>query len=326
MASVLDGVNRLTQLVGRNRLELLMFRLGSQQRFGINVFKVREVIKCPPLTKVPHSHHLIRGIANMRGRVITVIDLSAAVGMPPLDMSQPNSVIVTEYNRQIQGLLVSHVERIVNKNWETINPPPKGIGHYSYLTAVTNVDNQLVEIIDVEKVLAEVIDMKLDVSKTFTEEVAASASAEHHVFVVDDSAVARKQIVRVLDQLNLKYTMAENGREAWEKLLAMAGEKGPPMEQRISMVISDIEMPEMDGYTLTKRIREHPALEKLHVLLHTSLSGSFNEMMVKRVKADHLLAKYDANELARIVVEHLHALDKENPVPQITSSDAAGAA
>ena len=115
MSSVLDGVNRLTQLVGRNRLELLMFRLGSAQRFGINVFKVREVIKCPPLTKAPHAHPVVAGMANIRGRVVTVIDLSAAVGMPSIKAGQGNSVIITEYNRHVQGFLVSQVERIVNK-------------------------------------------------------------------------------------------------------------------------------------------------------------------------------------------------------------------
>jgi two-component system chemotaxis response regulator CheV len=308
MSSVLDGVNRLTQLVGRNRLELLMFRLGSAQRFGINVFKVREVIKCPPLTKAPHAHPVVAGMANIRGRVVTVIDLSAAVGMPSIETGQGNSVIITEYNRHVQGFLVSQVERIVNKNWEEISAPPKGIGHHSYLTAVTRVEDQLVEVVDVEKVLAEVMGMRVEVSEAVTKGCTKRAYAGHHILVVDDSAVARKQIMRVLEQINVSYTTAENGREAWELLQAMAAEGDQPVEKRISMVISDIEMPEMDGYTLTKQIKEHPALQKLYVLLHTSLSGSFNEMMVKRVKADRLLAKYNPDDLAKLIVEQMDAL------------------
>jgi two-component system chemotaxis response regulator CheV len=311
MGSILDGVNRLTQLVGRNKLELLMFRLGSPQRFGINVFKVREVVKCPALTKVPHAHSIVCGIANMRGKTITVIDLSAAVGRPPLPPGPDNLVIVTEYNRHIQGFLVSGVDRIVNKNWEEINPPPKGIGRQNYLTAVTSVDSELVEIIDVEKVLADVIGLKFDVSPGLTAAVADRAGRLEVVFA-DDSSIARKHIVRVLEQLNVGYTMAENGKAAWDLLLAMAADEATPVAERILMVISDIEMPEMDGYTLTKLIKEHPALKSLYVCLHTSLSGSFNVAMSKQVGADKLLSKFDPDELAQVVRERLTSVQSSS--------------
>ncbi|MCC6715204.1 MAG: purine-binding chemotaxis protein CheW, partial [Gammaproteobacteria bacterium] len=172
MASVMDGVNRLTQLVGRNKFELLLFKLGNKQRFGINVFKVREVIKCPPLTRMPHSSPVVTGIANMRGQTITVMDLSAAIGRRPLHNAQDNFVVVAEYNRQVLGFLVGSVDRIVNKNWEEVKPPPTGIGHGNYLTAVTQVDSELVEIIDVEKVLSEVIGLKVEVSREVSEAVA----------------------------------------------------------------------------------------------------------------------------------------------------------
>jgi two-component system chemotaxis response regulator CheV len=311
MPSVMDGVNRLTQLAGQNKFELLMFRLGGRQRFGINVFKVREVIKCPPLTRVPHANPVVCGIANMRGQTITVMDLSAAIGGRSIDRSVETFVVVAEYNRRVLGFLVSSVDRIVNKNWADIKPPPTGIGHGNYLTAVTQVDNELVEIIDVEKVLSEVIGLQTQISQTMAAEVSSAAAepAERpHVFVADDSAMARKQITRVLDQVGVTYEIAENGRQAWDMLLADIAKDSTPIEDRIAMVLSDVEMPEMDGYTLTKNIKEHPQLQKLFVCLHTSLSGNFNEAMIKRVGADKLVPKFDPDDLARMVLDHVNAV------------------
>jgi two-component system chemotaxis response regulator CheV len=152
----MDSVNQRTQLVGQNRLELLLFRLDGQQLYGINVFKVREVLQCPKLTLMPKSNPVVCGVASIRGATIPILDLAMATGSGALkDQSNP-FVIITEYNTKTQGFLVRSVERIVNMNWEEIHPPPKGTGRDHYLTAVTRVDNQLVEIIDVEKVLAEV--------------------------------------------------------------------------------------------------------------------------------------------------------------------------
>ncbi|MCP4323034.1 MAG: purine-binding chemotaxis protein CheW, partial [Alteromonadales bacterium] len=153
MAGVLDSVNQRTQLVGQNRLELLLFKLGGVQRYGINVFKVKEVLQCPPLTALPKLHHAIRGIAHIRGQTISVIDMNLATGGREIDNIEERFIIITEYNRSIQGFLVGSVERIININWENILPPPNGVGRYNYLTAVTDIDGSLVEILDVEKIL-----------------------------------------------------------------------------------------------------------------------------------------------------------------------------
>jgi two-component system chemotaxis response regulator CheV len=306
MASVMDGVNRLTQLVGRNKFELLLFKLGSKQRFGINVFKVREVIKCPPLTRMPHSHPVISGVANMRGQTITVMDLSAAIGRRPLDHLQETFVIVAEYNRLVLGFMVGSVDRIVNKNWDDVKPPPSGIGTNNYLTAVTQIDNELVEIIDVEKVLSEVIGLKQDVSQNVVAAVSEAVNATPlKIFIADDSAMARKQVIRVLEQTGVQYLVAENGRQAWDMLLAESQKDDIPMERKIAMVISDVEMPEMDGYTLATNIKNHPQMQNLFVCLHTSLSGTFNEHMAKRVKADKLIPKFDPDDLAQMVLERM---------------------
>lgn len=308
--SIMDGVNARTQLVGRNRLELLMFRLGTKQRFGINVFKVREVIKCPPLTRAPHSHNVISGMANMRGQTITIMDLAKAIGKSGIDDMEESFTIITEYNRHVQGFLVSGVDRIVNLNWEEIKAPPSGIGNQNFLTAVTNVDGELVEIIDVEKVMAEVMGFNSDVSEEVTEGSNKEDFSGKHVLVVDDSSMARKQIIRVLEQMDIKYSTAKNGREAWDLLLSWAGDQSMPIQEHCSLVLSDVEMPEMDGYTLTKNIKDHPVLNALNVLLHSSLSGSFNENMVKKVGANDFLAKYNPDDLAARVLEHLKISEK----------------
>ena len=156
MAGLMDSVNQRTQLVGQNRLELLLFRLEGPQLYGINVFKVKEVLQCPKLTIMPKSSPVVRGVANIRGGTIPILDLSIATGRAALEDLKTSFVIITEYNTKVQGFLVRSVERIVNMNWEEIHPPPKGTGRDHYLTAVTRLDQQLVEIIDVEKILAEV--------------------------------------------------------------------------------------------------------------------------------------------------------------------------
>ncbi len=305
MTQLMENVNSRTQLVGRNRLELLLFRLGQRQRFGINVFKVREVIKCPPLTRAPQAHPVIRGIANMRGKTITVMDLAMAVGKPPVNNLEESFVIVTEYNRNIQGMLVSSVDRIINMNWEDIKAPPDGLGNVTFLTAVTNVDDDLVEIIDVEKVMADIMGFSDAIDDNVLNEKNNDDVKNKHVLVVDDSTMARKQIIKVLEQVNVEYSQAKNGKEAFEMLLEWAQDESIPLDERCSLVLSDVEMPEMDGYTLTKSIKEHPLLGNLTVLLHSSLSGSFNDSMVEKVGADDFLAKYDATELAARVLQHL---------------------
>jgi two-component system chemotaxis response regulator CheV len=304
MASLLDGVDMRTQLAGQNRLELLLFRLGTKQRFGINVFKVQEVIKCPPLTQVPHAHAVVRGIANMRGKTISIMDLSMAIGGEPLCDYRDKFVVITEYNRQTQGFLVHSVDRIVNMNWEQILPPPKGAAQDSYMTAVTQVEQDLVEIIDVEKVLKEVVGGREHVTEGLIEP--GMAELHQHVLIVDDSSVARQQVARVLDQLGVEHTLCSDGHAALHQLKAWKDE-GKDLEHWLAMVISDIEMPKMDGYSLTKAIRDDPVLSRVFVILHTSLSGVFNKQMVAKVGANDFLPKWEPDTLAIKVQAQLKA-------------------
>ncbi len=310
MAGVMDSVNQRTQLVGQNRLELLLFRLDGKQLYGINVFKVKEVLQCPRLTVMPRSSPVVRGVANIRGNTLSILDLSLATGKPALQDLTTSFAIIVEYNTKVLGFLVHSVERIVNMNWESILPPPKGVGNDHYLTAVTQLDGQMVEIIDVEKVLSEVAPVSEQLSVCIADEETSSKASSSRVLIVDDSSVARKQIIRCLQNLGIEVVAKNDGRQALTYLQKLVADGKSPSEEFV-MMISDIEMPEMDGYTLTTEVRHDPAMRDMHILLHTSLSGVFNQSMVKRVGADDFLAKFQADDLANRVIERIRTTDRK---------------
>ena len=294
MAGILDQVDKRTNLVGENRLEILMFRLTGRQVFGINVFKVQEVLSCPGLTSIPQAHPATRGLATIRNKTIPVIDLSAAIGQRPLEAVPENLIIITEYNGTVQAFLVKAVERIVNMNWQEIKAPPKGIGKNNYVTAITEVDDKLVEIIDVEKILSEIIgeDMHLD----DTQQILDKDGKILKFLAADDSLVARNQVQRTLSQVGIDCVLATTGKEALDILKSVADE-GVDVTKEFNLIISDIEMPVMDGYTLTSEIRADERLKNLNIMLHSSLSGGFNNNMTIKVKADKFIPKFKAEEL-----------------------------
>ena len=301
MAGILDSVNQRTQLVGQNRLELLLFRLRGNQMYGINVFKVREVLNCPRLYSMPKQHRVARGVANVRGATISIIDLGACVGMPDIENPADSLVIITEYNMKIQGFLVDSVDRIINKNWESVLPPPKITGSASYLTAVTHNDDVLIEILDVEKILSEIAPVKQKISdEVIATTLASSNKTDKKVLIVDDSAVARKQIQRALEQLGIDSVLKKDGKEALIHIRSLLDVDKRPQDEYF-MIISDVEMPEMDGYTFTAEMKGDPRTADMFIMMHTSLSGVFNLNMVKKVGADDFLPKFNADELAERV-------------------------
>ncbi|MBB3274609.1 MULTISPECIES: chemotaxis protein [Pseudoxanthomonas] len=303
---LLNRIDQRTRLAGHNRLALLLFRLGGRQLFGVNVFKVQEVLRRPPLFQLPGLPAEFAGAADVRGRSIPVLDLGLSIGHPERDPDParaPNYLVVTEFNRSVQGFLVSDVERIVNIAVEDIHPPPELGAEASYLTAVTRFQGELIQVIDVESVLADISQARMDAP--LAPEMALPADAPPlQVLVVDDSRVARSQIRSVLDQLGVSATLLSDGKQALDHLVQIHAAGEDPAE-RYAMVISDIEMPAMDGYTLTTEIRRHPGLAGLYVLLHTSLSGVFNNAMVERVGANAFVAKYSPHELADYVLNRL---------------------
>ncbi|MBA1275163.1 chemotaxis protein CheV [Stutzerimonas azotifigens] len=304
MAGILDSVDQRTQLVGENRLEILMFRLSGRQQFAINVFKVQEVVQLPKLTLMPHRHRYVCGVINLRGQTLPVIDLSQAIGLRPLIPDERSTIIVTEYNRSVQAFLVGGVDRILNLNWESILPPPGSAGRQHYLTAITKVEEQLVEIIDVEKVLAEIVPYNTKISSEHLDDPVLKRAYGREVLLVDDSSVALAQLRETLTQLGLKMHTASDGLKGL-KLLKSWADEGEVLTDKLLMVFTDAEMPEMDGYRLTTEIRNDPRLRDLYVVLHTSLSGSFNQAMVQKVGCNDFLSKFQPERLVEVIRERL---------------------
>lgn len=301
---LLDTVETFTRLAGHNRVAMLLFRLGDRQAFGINVFKVREVLRRPRLERMPSMHELVSGSFDYRGQTISVIDLAAAMGYPPLADVDTAHLIVTEFSRSVQGFLVSDVDRIVHVDGGQMAAPPSALGYGSRVNAVTRLDGDLLAIVDVEQVLAAVNPQQVEISDKLQQAVHGHHGGKRRVLVVDDSLVARTQLSDLFRKLDLECLVAKDGSEGLDMLRSMA--MGPAAEQ-VSLVVSDIEMPSMDGYALTRAIREDAQLRGLRVLLHSSLSGVFNEAMVARVGADRFIAKFQPEVLANAVLELLPA-------------------
>ena len=304
MTQVLENVDRLTRLVGQNRLELLLFRLGEHQLYGINVFKVREVVLRPTVRRFPHTHPLVAGLARVRGVTVPVLDLARAIGRPSLDDTQARYIVLTEFSRSVQGLLVSGIERIINASWDAVHPPAVADMEGSHVTAMTHHGDALVQIIDVERVLDMVVGPAPDVSAQLAEASRALLGAQPlRALVADDSSVARNQIRRALEAIGVEVVLCNDGAQALERLRQWADDGA--LDARVSMVISDIEMPQMDGYTLVRSIRADERLAHLHVMMHSSLSGQFNSRACAEAGADRLLAKFDPDEFATAVTEFL---------------------
>lgn len=301
MSDLINTVNQRTRMVGQNRLELLLFRLQGKQLYGINVFKVKEVLPCPKLTAMPKSNRIVRGVAHIRGVTVPILDMGLAIGQRAIADADLAScfVIMAEYNKKTQGFLVRGVDRIVNKNWEEILPPPKGAGKDSYLTAVTRQDDQLVEIVDVEKILAEITPLNTKVRDGVVDQSLSNKVRESalKVLVVDDSSVARRQILNCMEAIGVEAVTKNDGKQALEYLQSLV-QDGSKISDHLALMISDVEMPEMDGYTLTANCKSDPQLRELFIMLHTSLSGVFNRAMVEKVGADDFLAKFSPDELA----------------------------
>jgi len=281
------------------RLELLLFQLNGRQQYGINVFKVQEIIPYSELTRLPGAHPLVKGIATLRGKTMPIMDLSQSVGASPLRDIENSNIIITEYNRSVHGFLVGPVDRIVNTQWEKVHAQPSGIGKKSFVNAITVIEDQMIEILDVEKVLDQVVNANTRVSSDITDQ---ASDKPRTVLVVDDSGVARKQIKLALEQIGVECITAPDGKSAIEILEGMLAD-GLDVASYFLMVVSDIEMPEMDGYMLTTAIRNNPKLESLYILLHSSISGEFNLDMVEKTGANKFIQKYDANDLAKAVLE-----------------------
>ena len=288
------------------QIEILLFFLHSRLPFGINVLKVKEIIPMPTLTQLPNANPVICGVANLRGVTLPVIDLAKAIGQGSASTatSPQTSAIITEFNRGLHGFLVNSVDRIVHRDWKDILPPPGTLGNATYTSGVTQENGNLVQILDLESIIATFDSVTDGDYAQISTEGLDTQNRRQRILVVDDSAMARTQTVRTLDSLQVPYVIARDGKEAIEVLMKLNGDDADPADA-ISLVLSDIEMPEMDGYSLTQQIRQTPALANLYILLHTSLNGAINTERAESCGANAVLTKFVPEELAAQVINGL---------------------
>ena len=296
--ALLDAVDARTKLAGSNKMEILLFSLGTGEIFGINVFKVREVSQTPAITKTPNTPPGVEGVISLRGNIIPVISLAKFINIDGTPEGTGQTMIVTEFSRHTQGFLVHDVDRIIRVDWDKVKPPTSMLtGQDAMITAITELpDGKLVSILDVEQILAQAIGEE---DMPALEKV--DSEREHSIFFADDSMVARKEISKVLDTMGVKYQQATNGLEAWEKLKALASRaqaEGMELKDQISLILTDAEMPEMDGYVLTKHIKSDHRFAGIPVVMHSSLSSEANRAMGQNVGVDNYVAKFDPAILA----------------------------
>ncbi|MDH4275034.1 MAG: chemotaxis protein [Gammaproteobacteria bacterium] len=302
----IHAVDERTQLAGTNRLEVLLFTLGQElgsdrkpEIYGINVFKVREVILSPQITRAPDTPPSVLGIVALRGTIVPVVDLAKFCNMSTAE--PPRVLLVTEYNRSTLGLLVHAVEHIMRMEWNQIRVPPAMLTHSrgGLVTAVTEMeDGRIMMLLDVEKILVENSDFGSDPNLF---ENLLPVEGQKTILFADDSSVARKQIQKTLETLGLHFISAKNGREAWDRLeeLHERAELGRiPLSELVAAVLTDVEMPEMDGYVLTKLIKNDSRFSQLPVIMHSSLSASANVTIGKSVGADIYIAKFHPKDLS----------------------------
>ncbi|PLU98253.1 chemotaxis protein CheW [Pseudomonas plecoglossicida] len=286
-----------TQNARADSLSLLLFTLRSGKLMAINLLKVSEIIPCPPLTKLPESHPHVKGVATLRGNSLSVIDLSRAIGERPLTDPDGGCLIVTEISRSRQGLHVQAVSRIVHCLSTDIKPPPYGSGSRSFITGVTRVDNTLVQVLDIEKVIHAIAPPVPEPHHATLSEEDASLLAAANILVVDDSQVALQQSVHTLRNLGVECHTARSAKDAINVLLELQG-----TAQEINVIVSDIEMSEMDGYAFTRTLRETPDFQHLYILLHTSLDSAMSSEKATQAGANAILTKFSSPELTDCLV------------------------
>ncbi|MCZ4336656.1 chemotaxis protein CheV [Shewanella colwelliana] len=273
---------------------LLLFRLSQTQLFALGTLKIRELVPFTSLSAIPKSHPNVLGAATVRGHTIPIIDMAAAVGYAPISEADrlKSYIIITDCQRMVMGFLVRSIDKIIECNWRDIESPPNNLGKNAYLTGVTRVEDKLVQLLDVELLLSKVFPPSPETTRAILTDVQREILKPLNILLVDDSLVARKQLSDALDSINIPYLVTSDGREALA-IMEHASQEGRPVD----LLVSDIEMPGLDGYELAFEVKNTPSLASAYIILHTSLSSEISVSQAHQVGANEALTKFDAHEL-----------------------------
>ena len=297
-SALFDAVDGRATLAGSNRMEILLFSLGTGEHFGINVFKVREVSRTPFITRTPNMPPGVEGLISLRGNVIPVLSLVNFLDLKDKPVERGQTMMVAEYSKRTLGFLVHEVDRIIRVDWEKVRAPESVLSsNQGLITAITELENgTLVSLLDVEQILANAFGEAIIVDVP-----PAQVPEDTGVFFVDDSIVARRKIAEVFDKLGVKHKHATNGAEAWSRLQGLAAhaqQTNSVLRDDVKLILVDAEMPEMDGYVLTRHIKSDARFDGIPVVMHSSLSSEANRAMGQAVGVDAYVAKFDAEVLA----------------------------
>lgn len=273
---------------------VLVFNLTHNQHFALGTLKIREIVPYKPMHALPSSHPTVKGAMEMRGKTIPVLDLAAAVGYTPLTEEQLKTcvIIVTDCQRKTVGFLVHSIERIMEFNWREIKSPPKTLGNNAFITGICRIGDDLIQMVDLEYVMSNVFPEDSSEQDAVLTDIQREQLKPLNILLVDDSMVARKQLMDALNHMNIPFQVTENGHDALTIMQAEAS-KGTP----IDLLVSDIEMPGLDGYELAFEVRDKPALSAAYIVLHSSLSSHISVSQAKQVGANEALTKFNVQEL-----------------------------
>ncbi|MEO5339176.1 MAG: chemotaxis protein [Magnetococcus sp. MYC-9] len=302
-------IDKRAQLAMRNEVEMLTFYLTDRQLYGLNVFKIIEILETPKsISRIPRSHPTIKGEILFRNHPINLIDLGEYLGMVPVDYKNGISyVLVCEYSTTIQGFLVAQPNILVTKGWEEIIKPTGSLYESSCLTAITYHEGVPIQMLDVEKVLNDIVGINITISQELIDKGKRIVRKEHHILAVDDSKAACHLIQAVLNQMGIRHTVVDEAPKALELLEKSIGKDG---KSSYTMVFTDIEMPIMDGFTFTRQLKANPRLSKIYVAVNSSLSNRSNEEKAQQIGADDFIPKFTPDNMARIVIEQIEKANR----------------
>lgn len=284
---------------GTNEFEIVEFSIGPVS-YGINVAKVREVINPVPVTKMPNIHPWVDGIFTLRGRVMPLVNLPRCLGNQSTTTSP--KVIVSELNNYYVAFLVDEVSRIHRISWTAMEPPPH-IANSDMVVGIIKMAEKMVVLLDFEKIVA---DINPEMNEKFSQIDSTSSTILDNrknktILVAEDSKMLRDLLLSTLHTAGYaKVISTENGQEAWNKIEQLV-KNGEPVENNIQLVITDIEMPQMDGHHLTKRIKEHEKCKHLPVVIFSSLINEEMRLKGESIGANGQVSKPEINQLIELV-------------------------
>ncbi|WP_078409293.1 chemotaxis protein [Priestia abyssalis] len=289
---------------GTNELEIVEFGIG-QIKFGINVIKVKEIINPVPITPIPHAHPYVEGIIELRGEVLPIVNVATALNMAPSSTPDKDKFIVTEFNKQKMVFHVHHVTQIHRISWKQIEKPSQMYqGLETQITGVIKMEDHMLLMLDFEKIVTDVNpDSGINISSV--KKLGLRERSNKRIVIAEDSPLLRRLVSDTLEEAGyVNGEFFENGQDALHYLESLV-ENGAAIEDQVHLVITDIEMPQMDGHHLTKRIKEDPRLSVLPIIIFSSLITEDLRHKGQMVGANGQVSKPEIAELIRMVDEHI---------------------